>query len=395
MKKDWKYIAYIAVAILVYLLVKLTAPREYDWTISYHHNDKNPFGAYALHQLGSSIYGDERFTAVNSTPYEIYDSLNAPANFISISTSFKPGETDLQAILKNVEAGGHALIAAQYFPGGIGDSLGVSTFDYFFEKDNFGYFSEDDSSGLYFTNGWLDQGKSYVYSRKNIHNYFDSFDSTRMRVIAVNDLDLPVMLRIPHGKGAIILCSTPLIFTNAYLLQGDNAGFIEQSLSLLPSRNTFWTDYYQIGKLQIQSPLRFILSTEPLRWAYYIIIISLLIFILFEVKRKQRIIPVIKPLENTTVEFVGTIGNLYYQAKDHKGIAEKRIAFLLEQLRTRYGFSFQHATEESINTLARRTGNDVSKVNELIRAIREVQSMKTLSEAALEYINKKIESFTY
>ena len=72
----------------------------------------------------------------------------------------------------------------------------------------------------------------------------------------------------------------------------------------------------------------------------------------FEMKRKQRIIPVINPLANTTLEFVGTIGDLYYQSAEHKNIAEKRIHFLMDQIRAKYWINTDKLDEIFIQTLS-------------------------------------------
>ena len=56
-------------------------------------------------------------------------------------------------------------------------------------------------------------------------------------------------------------------------------------------------------------------------------------------KRKQRIIPVITPLKNTSLEFVETIGRLYYQKGTRSGIAHKKIIFFLDFIRTRYNIA--------------------------------------------------------
>ena len=56
MKKDVKYIAYLVIAIVIYLSIKLLSPREFDWRITYHHDDKNPFGAFALGKLLDDLF---------------------------------------------------------------------------------------------------------------------------------------------------------------------------------------------------------------------------------------------------------------------------------------------------------------------------------------------------
>ena len=43
---------------------------------------------------------------------------------------------------------------------------------------------------------------------------------------------------------------------------------------------------------------------------------SLLLFMRFNARRKQRPIPIIEPLKNSTVEFTHTIANLYLKEKE-------------------------------------------------------------------------------
>ena len=59
----------------------------------------------------------------------------------------------------------------------------------------------------------------------------------------------------------------------------------------------------------------------PLQYAFWLSLLLLLLYILFAGKRMQRIIPLVKPNENTTVTFTETIGRLYLQKKDNKNIA--------------------------------------------------------------------------
>jgi len=393
MAKDWKYIAFLSSALLFYIVVKLLSAREIDWSITYHHKDKNPFGTYALNTFLPFIISENSIHQSYNTVYELYDSIQQPVNFLSISTSFSPGKEDTRALLKNIALGGSAFISAQYFAGEFADTLSIATSDYFFEKIETVY-NQNDTSSLTFVNPVFQPSSSYFFPRKNIHNYFSKSDSLAI-LVTQNDLNLPVTVKINHGKGSLYLNSTPLAFTNIYLLTNNNYDFTARTFSHLPDRDTYWTEYYHVGKPEARTPLRFILSTEPLRWAYYIAVISLLIFILFEVKRKQRVIPMLTPLTNTSLEFVETIGNLYYQSNDHKNIAEKRIQFLLEQLRTKYGIYMQRGKEDILHMIVRKTGNDEVVVRNLFNAIEAVQEKLQISENELKDLNSKIDSFNY
>jgi hypothetical protein len=110
-------------------------------------------------------------------------------------------------------------------------------------------------------------------------------------------------------------------------------------------------------------------------------------------KRKQRIIPIIKPLSNSTLDFVSTIGNLYLQNGEHKNIAEKKIQFFLDQLRTKYWLSSTAMDEAFVNRLSRKSGRDEQETRDLVNTINAIRLSETISSAQLMDLNKKIEGF--
>ncbi|NJM24667.1 MAG: hypothetical protein HC859_03245 [Bacteroidia bacterium] len=301
---------------------------------------------------------------------------------------------DLDALLDNVSHGGSAFISAQYFYGKIQDTLHVRTYDYFFHPDKQGFSYQQDTAALVFRNTSYDSDAEYFYPRNNIHNYFVEFDSTRSQVVATNDLDLPVTIRMAWGKGYLYLNSTPLAFTNAYMLYNNNPEFASRILSLLPARQpVYWTEFYQRGRLEAQTPLRYVLTTEPLKWAYYLVAFSLLLFMIFEAKRKQRIIPVIPPLTNTSLEFVETIGALYFQHADHTDMAEKKINYFLEFIRSNYWVNTTVINTDFLRTVAKRSGNSLDDVKNLFRYFQELEGKTKLTEEDLIELNSQIEKF--
>jgi len=390
MRRDWKYFLYIGLAFGLFLILKLLSPKKYDWTITYSHDDKNPYGAYALNELLPSIFSND-IRHSNKTVYETNDSFKTDTNILILASNFNGDEQDSKVLLRHVANGGNVFISAQYFGGNFADTVDIATYDYFFKGTDI--LSKRDTSSLRFANSKLDTMREFYYRRDNIHNYFSHFDSTRTTVIAKNDRNMPVTIRVTWGKGSFILNCTPLIFTNIYLLSRNNHEFVSTTLSYLPDAPLEWTEYYHMGRMEIGTPLRFVLSNESLRWAYYITIVSILIFMIFEMKRRQRIIPVIKPLANTTLEFVGTIGTLYYQSSEHKNIAEKKIHFLMDQIRTRYWMNAQNLDESFIQVLARKTGKDEELVRSLVKMIAMIQSRDQISASELIDFNKKIEKF--
>jgi hypothetical protein len=165
-------------------------------------------------------------------------------------------------------------------------------------------------------------------------------------------------------------------------------------MSHLPEANVKWTEYYSVGRLESSTPLRFILTHPPLAWAYYVTVLALLLFMIFEAKRKQRIIPILPPLQNTSLEFVGTIGNLYYQRSDHKNIAEKKILFFLEMIRSRYLLSPGTNADMFVSQLARKTGKPEDAVRRLFMQIDVIRGKASITKEELIELNKAIEAFS-
>jgi hypothetical protein len=390
MGKDWKYILYVGGAIALFVLVKMLSPKQFNWNVTLAHDDKDPYGTYALHELLPSVFEGAEIDHGYKTIYELKDSLKANENIFIVTSSFNPEEEDTKALLSHVANGGSAFISTQYTWGDFADTLNIGTRDYLFED---GTTLKSDSAYLTFLNPNLNVEDQYWYRKDNIHNYFDQFDTTRTTIIAKNDSGKPVTVRVQWGKGSFILNSTPLAFTNIYFLSKENSRFISQTLSYLPVKNVSWTEYYHLGRMEASTPLRFILTNEPLRWAYYITLLSIFLFMIFEAKRKQRIIPVIKPLANSTLEFVSTIGNLYYQTGDHKNIAEKKITYLLEQIRTAYWLNTNYVDENFIKTLALKSGKSESDIRNLFKAISFVQASTVISSEQLLDLDEKIENF--
>jgi hypothetical protein len=389
--KDWKYILYLGVIFAIYLAVQLTSTKVFDWNVTYGHDDKNPYGTYAMNRLMPSVLGDVRVSHSYKTLYELKDSLKADDNVFVVTNRFWAGDEDVKILLDHVYKGGTAFIAAQSFGDELEDSLKFSTKDYLFNNTTLG--SRDDTTQLRFVNASLDTTRAFFYKADDVHQYFNDFDRKNTTVIARNSNKQPVTLRMKFGQGNLYLNSTPMIFTNIYVLEHHNHEQLAGNLSLLAPATLHWTEYYHLGRMESQTPLRFILSDKSLRWAYLLALTGVGLFMIFDSKRKQRIIPVIPPLENTTLQFVSTIGNLYYEHGDHKNIADKKITFLLEQIRSKYYLPTNRLDETFVRALAQKAGKPESQIIELFNTVNYINTASAIPVDMLIDLNEKIEKF--
>src|SRR6185312_7157952 len=130
-----------------------------------------------------------------------------------------------------------------------------------------------------------------------------------------------------------------------------------------------------------------------LLWAFWLTVTGLLLFIFFNIKRKQRAINIIKPNINTTVSFTETVGRLYYQKKDNNHIADKMITYFYEHIRNKYFISTSVINDEFLNSLSGKSGVPKEKAQSLFALIEEIQSGAITDDEKLMRLNSEIENF--
>ena len=396
MKKDLKYYGILLLALLLFIFYELNKPKELSWQVTLSKRDKNPYGTYVLNDLLPQIIKQEEIIHSNKTLFELAEEGNAESLLILCQT-FAPDKADFNALFEMLDAGANVFVASSAFGGKFRDTLNLQVSNIILNDSlaNLGmtYLKAlEDSTPVHFVNPHLG-GSKYYYKKRTVTQYFSSIDTLQTRVVAKNKNGNPVLITTDWGKGKIILSTLPLCFTNYYMLWGRNHEFASSALSYLPEDNLIWTEYYQLGRQESGSPLRFVLSNESLRWTYYITLLTLLVFVFFEMKRRQRIIPIIKPPENTTLEFAETVGNLYYNHGDHLNLARKKILFFKEQIRTRYYVQTNVLDDDFYRELSNKTGQDPETVKSLFQYITEIESRGRISEAELFDLSKKLDEF--
>lgn len=382
----------IAGALLLMVLAELLIPKPLNWTITLSSDDKNPYGAYALYQVLPELFPPQKVSHNHLTIYEM-DTAPLQRNYLILAEQFAPDRADAEVLLEKAAAGADVFISAHHYGSTFADTLGLhiknQRFDFSGEEAFFE--PEKDSVYLHFTNPQLPQER-FAYTFNALPVSFDSL-APEAEVLAVNHLQQPVFIRRPWGKGQLYLSTTPLAFSNYYLLEGKNHRFVETALSYLPPASLHWTEFYQSGRLESSSPLRFVLSQAELRRAYYFGMIVLLLFILFGLKRRQRPIPVMEAPGNTSLQFAGTIGQLYFQQGDHRNIALKKITYLNEHIRSYYRLHPAWHDPAFVQQLAVKSSKEEENIRQLAKQIHQAETQSQISTADLLKLNKAIQTF--
>ncbi|MCG8306217.1 MAG: hypothetical protein MI975_02420 [Cytophagales bacterium] len=384
---NWKYLSFLSGILVLYFVLLYFMPQRFNWFVTLHQRDKNPFGAYVLKSLMRDSWIPE-VTSSNKTLFELSE-LNEP-NLMIICENFEVSPSGIEALMNLAYGGKRILISAHQMDTSFSQALKFSL-----NKLSFSFYLQNmwggDTTGVSLSEARPDAGKVYWYPRQLLSQHFMDFDTAKFRVLARNTDGEAVALKIDHGEGAFILSSTPLVFSNFSMLRSENHEFAAGILSRLLPGALHWTEYYQLGRMESRTPLRYILTQPPLKWALYVLMISILMFMLFEMKRKQRVIPVLSPLKNETLDFVKTIARLYYQRKDHKNLAAKKILHFTEYLKHQLHVDLNDDISEVVTTVAAKTATDEKEVQLFFDQMNRIGNASFISSGDLKSLTDRID----
>jgi hypothetical protein len=371
--------------------IEYSTPKPIDWRRTYAQRDKIPYGCNAFYRLlDEDIYKD-KLEKQKQTPFNVllHDDEKKSAYFF-ITNYLAPSKLDSKYLLQFAEEGNDVFLAANDYQGTIADTFKIRTsqnmsFDFY--KDTNKVF------GLNFCAARLKAKKNYAYKKTFNGTYFSDFDSGKVSVLAVENDSNAIFLKANWGKGHVYFLSVPDVYTNYFVVNNPNREFAYKTLSYISADKILWDEYYKAYNEKTGGPLQFIFGNDSLYSAYLVALISLLIFMLFALKRRQRAIPVVEPLPNTTLQFVEVIGSVYYNSGNHKTIAEEKILSFCEFLRTKFSMVSRQADEETITRISQMSTIPLSEVKNVFRVMNRIDAQGSITERELIELNKSIENF--
>ncbi len=402
MSKRYKILAGLLILFLGLLVFAEASQKEpINWYESYGKQDKIPFGTYVFYEQLTDILDEERLEEISIPPYEfLMDSLNPPrGTYFFLNDYIYTDEAESTKLLNWVARGNTLFIASEGFSEVFADSLQLST-DYIASN---GDLIKRPLVNL--SNPSLKGKTPYNLDKDGSFSYFEELDTLNVTALGVMDLmrakdstqiKKPKVnfIRMPWKEGEIILSTFPQAFTNYFMLKDNNAAYTANMLTYLPEDGTIYLDmYYKNSKSVAVSPLFIILNNKYLRWSWYTLLLGALVWVIFEGKRKQRSIPIRKPLPNTTLDYTRTIAGMYLDKKENRQIATHQINHFLEYLRSTYVLATDRLNRDFIERLTAKSGKPLDMVQNTIDYIVSIRQKAELSEDELIRLNSLIENF--
>ncbi len=396
--KDKKYVIFLVAVIAMYVFYELQKPKQLNWTATYHANHSLPFGAKATHDLAKDLFTNQAFTSEYRTVYELVEEAEIEANLLVIADGMGMDDNDVDALFTYLDSGATVMISAREFSRPLSDTL---DFEVFVKNPALAYdfkaiqeaLAGEANETVSLALGSV-EARDYSFPIIATTSFFSKMDKEKFEVLATNENGKPVLIGSKTLEGQLYISTMPLAFTNYFVLDEKTTEFASALLSLFPKEQPLiHNEYYQLGRLEAQTPLRVILSNSSLKWAFFILLFTLLIFVFFESKRRQRIIPLITPLKNMSIEFVETLGRLYYRQSDHRKLAEKRVHYWKDFVRVHYNLRTDQFDERFAKDLSNKSGQSIKSINVLLEFIKRVEAGIEINEGELMEIEKRLTAF--
>jgi len=381
-------------AILLLLLVlffSCSQEKKTNWSITLDSKSKDPYGCcIAYNSLSSLFPNSDIYTDINFITH-IDDIVNQTESFspknnltIFVTQNFILKEEEFDKVQSYLAMGNYLLVLSNNYSKNISTYFQVTEMPIFENQFSSTIYQPDTNNfsirfnKKYETYQFIGRFNEFVFERDTLYS-----DSLNTVGYAVNQ-HLPNIIR----SGNFIIARNPLAFTNHFLLQKNNREYYEKLLSYFPlqTKTVAFFSKKKFGNAESDSDISKLLQIPAIRYAFFIFIALLIIYTLFESKRRQKIIPILPINTNSSLEFAETIGMLYYNKKDNSNLSEKMISYYLEHLRSKYNIKTNELNDAFAVVLARKLNHPEAVTKDFVGYLNYIRSTNEVSDNDIQHL---------
>ena len=401
-----KFIPYILIGVLGVAMIVLffttenNHVRRFDGRITFRKKDKIPYGTFVAYEGLKELFPKAAIMASKQEPgyWDSLSNYDAGQALIIVCPYFNASKYEMQKLIRFMEEGNDVFISAMKLSYEVtqllkSDANAADGLMFYYEQSD-----GSDLLSVSLTKPPFQKQKLYTYPGKRYDFYFYKLDTAVVTVLGHDKNKNANFIHLKAGAGNLYVHLAPLVFCNYFLLHKNNIAYYENALSVISPNTTkiVWDEYYSTQKQERQKEsnwLSVFFKHPALKWALLTALFALLLYVLLEMKRKQRYIPLIKKPGNDSLEFVKTIGRLYHDKGDHKNLSKKMSAYFLEHVRSRYTLPTSELNEDFEKNLHFKTGVDQQEISGIVSFIRQLDLLEDVSEKQLARFHKQLENF--
>lgn len=407
MKINRVFIAVFIVVLAIIIFAQLKWAPYNTLTPTFNSHDENPFGSKLVDLiLDASV--EQGYTVTPKTLKEIANSGEWKDNSLLLAELGEGDDalkTERDSILLDlVKKGATVLFATENVSQVIYDNLGVSLKFTRKYRDNKRIINQSPTKDILLWNEIRRNEENPKMFTVNDEFLIQSIDiesfNKKCKLLLYTDSSYGddensqrewYAMKLKYGDGTLVFVSAPLLFTNYAILHDDNGHLLMHLLSELGPRPIMRLD--NTGVKKSQSFLSYVIENKPLRVAFYTLLAAIAIYMLFTARRRQRIIPVSKPVENLTLNLVKHLGSMYCHHHDNRDLLEKKYDYFKQDMRLcgMAELNDYDNRDEAIKRIASLASLSIEEVDSTISEVEDaVYSEKKLSDSRMMQLIDKL-----
>lgn len=369
-----------------------------DMKENYSYKNTEPFGSKVAYQMLQQNYADKYIDPINES-FKTASKWwgDKDALYVCISNHFYTDKKDAGDLLNFAKKGNTVFISSNNMDENLLSQLYLeSNAAINFGTDKPRY--KKTATGLIYRED--ERPDYYGYYYHPFENYFKNIKTVYKQTLGkAQDNSEPNLVIIYWGKGKVILHAEPKALSNYFLLTNNNYNYFSNIMKLFPQspEHIYWDNFYRNQDYRQAdgafSTLATIFKYPALKWAFLLGFWLLVLYILINGKRRQRIVPVIAEPKNSSIAFTKAIAGLYLKENDNKAISKKMVTYFNEGIRGRYYLNSSQPNETFLQTLSSKSGIELPKIKELYSNINWALQSAQVTDEALLRLNEQIQHF--
>lgn len=407
MRKAVPYIVCgVALAAIILLVISHKEQRHFDGRITLNPAHKIPYGSYVAYQLLKQQFPKASISLNRETPADLIsdDKDSAGQAMLIVMPFFNPTADEMDNLTAFAQKGNTVLISARQMSQEAQHYFRVQEYDrynpYVILQDK-NAIGKKDSFSVILDTSVFGKPLRFGYPGVAYDNSFYGYDSSIGYPLGHNMDNYENLLAIRSLKGTFLLHSAPITFSNLFLLSNNNHIYFEKLMSLLPAgtKRVMWDQYFvnrkwsNDGNNDDNGILSVLMKYKNFRWAFWLAVVALGLYIFTEVKRRQRLTPDYAKPANETLAFVSTVGKLYFEKGDHKNLAEKLSVYFLDFVRNKYKLSTNEINIGFAKALSLKSNMPLEEITAITDRLTEVRVSASITGEQLMEYHRLLEQF--
>ncbi len=364
---------------------------DYKWQKSLSFEDDQPLGYKGFYELLQAKFGEGQIE------YELKLDPASWNGMDSFGVIILDDEVALssQIVQDITEAGGSLLIVSEdlNMDNVVEDEYSLETLGTY-SKVTFGmldfHWLEKDSIVIGRDSFYV-ASKEFKPLELNDFNFIsDPYNSCETLVMG-EEFD-PICVKQDRTLGSFIWHANPIMFQNFALKQGCYIPHFDHVIGQLKGNMIFvGNGIMGAPSKKWNSPLEYILQHDALMRAYWLCIIMIVLYYFFTGVRRQKAVPIIMPIRNTSLEYADTLTELYLSQNQNRKLVLRMHRNFINYVRSSYLLDAKD--NDNIPRLARKSGIGEDVLRRIMTTFENAQNGHPFNDRQLFELDRQLESF--